>query len=331
MQSRKVVLITGAAGYIGSTLSQIFLQHGYEVRGIDVLWFDHTVPMAFWAHPRYTFIKGDFGDATVVRPLLEGVDIVFHTAAVVGEPACKKFPELAEEINYHKTLEFIRYCEASGVPRFVFFSTCSNYGISEGIADENSPLQPLSLYARTKVAVEQFLMEYQGALQWVIGRLATVYGVSPRMRFDLTVNDFTAKGWFEKYIDIFLPYTYRPYVHVYDVGRIMLAVAEGFDRVKNQVFNIGFEGENYQKITIAEMVKKYIPETVIEIVREGTDRRDYQVSFAKLQHYLPIQNQYTVADGIRQVLELFQQGIVHDPGAAMYKDTAIPQPARTGE
>lgn len=325
MKSRKVVLITGAAGYIGSTLSQIFLQHGYEVRGIDVLWFDHTVPMAFWAHPSYTFRKGDFGDATVMRSLLQGVDIVFHTAAVVGEPACKKFPELAEETNYHKTLKLVEYCEEFGVPRFVFFSTCSNYGISEGIADENAPLQPLSLYARTKVAVERFLMERSGSLQWVIGRLATVYGVSPRMRFDLTVNDFTAKGWFDKYIDIFLPHTYRPYVHVYDVARIMLAIAENFDRVSNQVFNVGFEGENYQKITIAEMVKKYIPEVTIEIVREGTDLRDYQVSFDKLQRSLPIENQYTVESGVQQVLTLFQQSIVRNPKAAKYYDTEIPE------
>lgn len=331
MAEKRTIVITGAAGYIGSTLTQLFLEHGYTVRGVDLLWFDQRVPMTFWSHPKYTFVAGDFGDFAVMRDVLEGADIVFHTAAVVGEPACRKFPELAQRINYDQTLKLLQYCEESGVQRFVFFSTCSNYGISEGLADENTPLNPLSLYAETKVEIERVLMEQDLGLDWVICRLATVYGVSPRMRFDLTVNDFTAKGWFDQYIDIFLPYTYRPYIHVYDVGRVMLQIVQHFEKVRNEVFNVGFEGENYQKLAIAELVKRYLPETRIEIVREGTDRRDYQVSFAKLKRYLNVQNLYTVEDGVKQVLKLFKQKVIDTIDMPIYYDTEIPVPASETE
>ena len=143
-------------------------------------------------------------------------------------------------------------------------------------------------------------------IDWVICRMSTIYGSSPRMRFDLTVNDFALNGYMKKYLDIFLPYTYRPYIHVYDAAKVITTMVERFDKVRRNVFNVGFVGENYQKIKIAETV---------------TDLRDYQVDFTKLEKYLGLKNIFTVEDGVKEVVDMLSLGIIEDPYQDIYYNT----------
>ena len=315
------VLITGGAGYIGSVINNLALQQGHKVRVVDLLWFKKDIPLVHATNPNYQFIKGDIGNIDLMDKVLKDIDFVVHTAAIVGEPASKKFPELTYQINREASINLISKAKEHRVKGLIFFSTCSNYGTSEGIATEEAPLEPLSLYAQTKIEVERYLMDKAKGLDWIICRLSTIYGLSPRMRFDLMVNDFAMNAYIKKYLDIFLPYTYRPYLHVYDAARAVMKMLKNFKNVKNNVFNVGFNGENYQKIQIAEIVKKFLPETKIEIGKSGTDLRDYQVDFSKLQSFLNIKNTFTVEEGVGEVLRLLKDRIITDPYKNCYYNT----------
>lgn len=317
----KTVLITGGAGYIGSVISNLALQMGYRVKVIDSLWFKKEVSLTHESNPNYEFIKGDIRNKRLIDKELEGVDFVIHAAAVVGEPASTKFPELTYQVNYKASTELISKASQKGVKGFVFFSTCSNYGASGELANEETPLNPISLYAETKVNVEKYLMDEARGIDWIIGRVSTVYGSSFRMRFDLTVNDFTMNAFTKKYLDIFKPYTYRPYIHVFDLASTILKILDKFEKVKNNVFNLGFEGENYQKIQIVQIVKKFIADLSVNIIEKGEDLRDYRVDFSKLQKYLGLKNTYTVEDGVKEVIDLLSRGVITDADNRIYSNT----------
>jgi nucleoside-diphosphate-sugar epimerase len=317
------IVITGGAGYIGSYTTGLLLSLGHNITVIDPLWFNKDVPLFYRANPRYKFLKGTIGDLDLIDQIIKnGVDYLIHAAAVVGEPASKKFPELTHKVNYEDATTLIERLRKTNLKGFIFISTCSNYGISEGVATEESPLNPLSLYAKTKVDVERFLMNEVKGLDWVICRLATVYGVSPRMRFDLTVNDFAMNALTRKYLDIFLPYTSRPYIHVSSVAKVLSRILDKFDSVKNQILNIGFNKEDYQKIQIAEIVKRLIPDTRIEIVKKGIDKRDYRVDFSKLRKYLNTTNTHTVEEGVKETIELLKSGKIDNPRGRIYHNTS---------
>jgi len=315
------LLITGGAGYIGSVITNLALQQGYQVKVVDTLWFRKDIPLIHLNNPNYQFIKGDICNKNVAKKITKDVDFIINAAAVVGDPASKKFPDLTYKINYEACINLAELAKENGTRGFIFFSTCSNYGIANGLANEETELKPLSIYAKSKVRAEEYLMNKIKGLDWIICRLSTVYGVSPRMRFDLTVNDFTMNAYIKKYLDVFLPYSHRPYIHVYDVAKVIMELLKNFEKVKNNVFNVGFNGENYQKIQIANIVKENIPDTKIEIVKTGGDLRDYQVDFSKLQRYLNIKNSYTVNDGIKEVLEILKNKIITDPYKSYYYNT----------
>lgn len=316
----KTIFVTGGAGYIGSVISNLALQRGYRVKVIDALWFRKESPLIHMSNPNYEFIKGDIRNYELIDKALEGVDFIIHTAAVVGDPAAKKFPELTKQVNYQATTNLISKASKRGVKGLLFFSTCSNYGISEGLANEESPLNPLSLYAETKVNVEKYLMGEAKGIDWVICRLSTVYGASFRMRFDLTVNDFAMNAFTKKYLEVFRPYTYRPYIHIFDVANTVLEIIKKFKKVKNNVFNVGFDGQNYQKIQIVEAVKKFISNLSVDIIEKGQDFRDYQVDFSKLPKYLGLKNIYTVEDGVKEIIELLRQGYIPDTENRIYSN-----------
>jgi nucleoside-diphosphate-sugar epimerase len=315
------ILITGGAGYIGSVITNLALQNGHEVVAVDHIWFNEQIPLIHLSNPKYTFVKGDIRNKDVVASAIKGIDFVIHTAAVVGDPASKLFPEDTKSINEDASYQLIDLARQEKIKGFIFFSTCSNYGVANDLATEESELRPLSLYAESKVNVEKYLIEKVKDMNWVIGRLSTIYGASPRMRFDLTVNDFTLNAWKKQYLDIFLPESYRPYIHVFDLANIMMHVIADFDKVKNNVFNIGFPGENYQKIQIAEIVKKYIPETKIDILKEGGDKRDYQVDFSKLHRFLNVKQIFNVDKSVAEIYEMLSKGYITDPAAPVYYNT----------
>jgi nucleoside-diphosphate-sugar epimerase len=316
------ILITGGAGYIGSVLTNLALQQGHEVIAVDLLWFNEQIPLIHLNNPRYSFYKGDIADASLMEKLCKECDYIVHTAAVVGDPASKLFPELTHSINETASIALIDIARKAGVKGLVFFSTCSNYGVANDLATEETPLQPLSLYAASKVNVEKYLIENVHDMPWVIGRLSTIYGASPRMRFDLTVNDFTLNAFTKKYLDIFLPESYRPYIHVYDISNVVLTLLANFDHVKNNVFNIGFPGENYQKIQIANTVKQFIPDVKIDILKEGGDKRDYQVDFSKLHRFIDVKQQFNVEKSVAEIFEMLQKGYVRNPEAPVYYNTS---------
>ncbi|MDX9749896.1 MAG: SDR family oxidoreductase [Flavobacteriales bacterium] len=316
------ILITGGAGYVGSVLAREALRHGHGVTAIDPLWFDPATPLAHMGTPGYRFVRGDMGDERTMRPLLEHADLVVHAAAVVGDPASKLFPDLTTYTNTEAARRVIGWCRAAGVKRFFFLSTCSNYGVSDGLANEETPLNPLSLYARSKVEIERHLMDDVGDMDWVIGRLSTVYGISPRMRFDLTVNDFAMTAWRDGALEIFLPESFRPYIHVRDLARTVLALSETFPTVRNQVFNVGFEGENHRKIDIARAVVEAMPATRIEILKDGGDLRDYQVDFSKLHRAVHLERQHDVRSTIAEVRDVLEMRLLTDPRAAHHHNTS---------
>ena len=314
------LLITGGAGYIGSVMSDWALRSGHHVKVVDLLWFKKDTPLCFLNHPDYRFIKGDIRNQALVPELLKDVDYIIHLAAVVGDPAAKKFPELTRSVNYDATVNLIQAAQERKVKGFIFFSTCSNYGVAKGIADENSSLNPLSLYAKTKVDVEHYLRDAKG-IDWLICRLSTVYGISPRMRFDLTVNDFTLNAYKSRALDIYQPYTYRPYINTDDVARIIMEMLRDFPRIKNNIFNVGFADGNYQKIKIAEIIKEFLPDLKINLIKSGEDLRDYQVDFSKFKRFLKIDNPRTVTDGVKDLLNVLESQLVADPGEHCYYNT----------
>ncbi len=315
------ILITGGAGYIGSVICREALSRGHRVRVVDALWFDADVPNAFGNNPAYEFRNIDLC-LGVPGDIFGGIDFVVHAAAVVGEPASKLYPELTTSVNYGVTMKLLDMIKKHKVKGFVFLSTCSNYGVVDGMADEKSGLQPLSLYAKTKVDVERHLMDKVDWVDWVICRLSTVYGVSPRMRFDLTVNDFTLKAMTEKKLDIFLPYTYRPYIHVADVANVINTILGQFDKAKNEIFNVGFDGENHQKMHIAQSIRKFLPEFEITINNKGADLRDYRVNFSKLKKLFGLNRKMGLDDGIREVMSLIGGGSVKNWRDPKYYNTS---------
>lgn len=312
------ILVTGGAGYIGSTLVQMLLAEGHEVRVLDKLMHGGRSLLGVWSHPSFRFIKGDICDASKVSEGLDGIDAVVHLAAIVGDPAGAREPEVTRAVNLDASLALLDECRSKGVKRFVFASTCSNYGRMKDpnqYVDENSELQPVSLYAEAKVAVEREILEsnLDDGLCATSLRFATVFGVSPRMRFDLTVNEFTMEMITKKHLVVFGEQFWRPYIHVRDAGRaIQMVLGMPVDKVKNEVFNVGSSDQNYQKQTLVELIQPYAPDAVIEYVHKVEDPRDYRVSFAKIESVLGFKTTLDVPDGIREIAYLINEGVLKD-------------------
>jgi nucleoside-diphosphate-sugar epimerase len=316
MRQSASVLVTGGAGYIGSMLVPLLLQEGYRVRVLDALLYGGEPLLGVWAHPHFEFVRGDVRDESVVEAALHGVDYVVHLAAIVGDPACARDPTLATAINLHASQALIESARARGVRRFVFASTCSNYGRmaddEEAYLDESSALRPVSLYAQTKVDVERLLLAASAPRFCpVVLRFATVYGAAPRLRFDLTVNEFTRALVCEHHLVVYGDQFWRPYVHVRDVARaVTLVLAAPEPSVQAAVFNVGATAENYRKRDIVELVRTHAPDAVIEYVEQPDDPRNYRVSFDKIARELEFTVTRTVPDGIAEVARLLADGVV---------------------
>ena len=318
-------LITGGAGYVGVPVVTTLLQAGHRVRVLDTLRWGGESLLGVWAHPQFEMMKGDVTAAADRARALEGVTSVVHLAAIVGDPACKQEPELAERINLDATRALYDEAGRHGVRDFVFVSTCSNYGIADPaeLATEGSPLNPASHYANTKVAAEQYLLGQSGnGPAATVLRLATVYGVAPRMRFDLTVNEFAREAALGRRLEIFAETLWRPYVHVCDVAAaIRLVLETPVEARRGQVFNVGHTDENYQKKTLGSLLKDRVPSVDIATVASGSDPRSYRVSFEKIASTLGYKPAHTVPEGIGEVVELVRSGAIEDPDAARWRNT----------
>jgi nucleoside-diphosphate-sugar epimerase len=312
------IVVTGSAGYVGSTLCSDLLAGGHDVVGVDSLMHGGEAMLGFINHPRYTFVRGDLRDDDVIARAVQGADAVVHLAAIVGDPACKRDPELSRAVNYDASMALIAAAERAGASRFVFASTCSNYGkMSEGedSVDEQSPLTPLSVYAETKVAVERHLLESRWRETFVptVVRLSTVYGLSARPRFDLTVNEFAAELLQRGELTVFGEQFWRPYIHVRDVARGIKAVLDApVEKVRGEVFNLGRDDQNYQKQTLVELIQRRLPDTKITYVKQVSDPRDYKVRFAKVRSVLGFDLEHSVESGIDEILDALRAGVIAD-------------------
>jgi nucleoside-diphosphate-sugar epimerase len=322
----KKILVTGCAGYIGSVLTRILLQEGMSVAGMDYLAFGGQSLLDIYNHPHFRFVNADIrNDAAVEKTLREYMpDACVHLAAIVGDPACRKFEGDARSINIDASKMLFDLCGKNGVQQFIFASTCSNYGKMKGAdaVKETSPLNPVSFYAQTKVELEQYILAAGSKVTSTVLRFATVYGLSPRMRFDLTVNEFTRDLTMGKQLHIFGPEFWRPYCHVNDLARSVWYVLNCSDpaATANEIFNVGDNSENYQKQGIVEEIRKVIPEASITYAEQPDDPRDYRVNFDKISQQLGFRITRKVPDGIREINSMLKNKIINDPYSSIYSN-----------
>ncbi len=320
------ILVTGGAGYIGSVLTRQLLEKGYQVRVLDRLMFGGEPIIDMFNYPNFEFIKGDVRNRADVEKAVEGMDAVAHLASIVGDPACAVDPELTNSTNLEGTKLLYEVANEKGVKKFVFASTCSNYGKMDDpnqYVTEESTLAPVSLYAETKVAAEKHLLSQSQAnnCKPTCLRFSTVYGLSLRPRFDLTVNEFTKELALGRELVIFGEQFWRPYCHVYDLARSVVTVVEADEeKVAFDVFNVGSTKENYQKKMLVDEVKKFIPDAKIKYVAKDEDPRDYRVSSDKIKARLGFEPLFTVPDGIKQMKKVLDDGFILNPDDSKYKN-----------
>jgi nucleoside-diphosphate-sugar epimerase len=321
-----LTLITGGAGYVGAEVATALLDAGRDVRVLDALLFGQD-EIAKTLEERGADVRiGDVRDDETRRSAVEGASAIVHLAAIVGDPACARDPELARETNVEATRSLIADAAAAGVAHLIFASTCSNYGRMadpETPVDEEAPLAPVSLYAEQKVEIEKMLLENGGGpTAPTCLRFATVYGAAPRMRFDLTVNEFTRELWADRNLEVFGEQFWRPYVHVRDAARGILTVLEaGPEEVGGDVFNVGHSDENYRKLDLVEVISAAVPRGNVSYVHRDEDPRDYKVSFAKIHERLGFEPQMRVPDGVREIAGGLDAEAFGDPFDGKHRNT----------
>ncbi|OQY05513.1 MAG: epimerase [Bacteroidetes bacterium 4572_117] len=322
----KKILVSGGAGYIGSVLVKLLLSSGYKVRVLDNLKFGGEAIVDLLNNPDFEFIKGDTRNDDDLKKAVQGIDYIAHLAAIVGDPACAKEPEVARATNFEASKNFYKIANENGVKRFVFASTCSNYGKMKdenSFVNEESELSPVSLYAETKVATEQFLLAqpHSNVCKPTNLRFSTVYGLSPRIRFDLTVNEFTKELALGRELVIFGEQFWRPYCHVLDLARGVQAVFEADEeKVAFDVFNVGDTDENYSKKMLVDEISKQLPDVKIKYVKKNEDPRDYRVNFDKIKTKLGYKISMKVPDGIAHVIKIVKEGFLNNPDDGKYKN-----------
>ena len=304
MSSSKSVLITGGAGYVGSILTNKLVEQNYHVKVIDSLVYGDDGISKLINEEKIDFFNLDIRDTKNLLKLIDDVDSVIHLAAVVGEPLCKKIPNSAKQINEFATKNLVNICKKNNIKKFLFASTCSNYGSSSEIVDETSPVKPLSLYSECKVNSESYILnKNDDNFNTCILRFATAHGLSPRMRFDLLVQEFLRDALIDKKISIFGQDFWRPLIHVDDMANACISILNAPSKlISGQIFNVGSSRENYTKKQLAQIIQKYVPNTEIEIIDSKIDPRNYRVSFEKIKKSLNFEPTRTVEDSVIEIL-----------------------------
>ena len=302
------VLITGGAGYIGSVLTPLLLNNDYQVRVFDVLMYGGTPLLPYFRNPNFEFAKGDVRDSEAVEKAVEGCDAVIHLAAIVGFPACRKHPDLAQTVNVDGT---IVVGKAASDRLVLLGSTGSNYGaLVDEICTEETPLNPLSLYGKTKTAAELYLTEHNRTIAY---RFATAFGVAPRLRLDLLVNDFVYRAAKERYLVVYESQFMRTFIHVYDIARSFLFALQNADRMAGQVYNVGAESMNYSKAEVCQMIQKKVDFYLhYADVGEDADKRNYVVSYEKFSG-LGYQTTISLEEGIDELARALEVVDIQNP------------------
>ena len=295
------ILVTGGAGYIGSILVPVLLNQGYKVTVLDSLIFNQPLLLDCCADPNFDFVQGDICDHDLVNSILSKSDIIIPLAAIVGAPACKRNPSLTRLVNYDAHINIVNNVSAG--QKVLFPTTNSGYGIGEkdSYCTEKTPLRPISEYGKTKVEIEKALLDMGSAITF---RLATVFGMSPRMRMDLLVNDFVYKAVKERSLVLFEEHFRRNYIHVRDVAKAFLFGIENYDKMKGEPYNVGLSSANITKRELSEKIKEYVPGLYIHSaeIGEDPDKRDYIVSNDKIES-LGWHPDHTLDDGIPELIK----------------------------
>lgn len=316
------VLVIGGAGYIGSALLPRLLDKGYHVRLFDLLLYGTEPIQDVLYHPHLEIVRADFRQVEEVVHAMRNIETVIHLGAIVGDPACALDEELTIEVNLMATRMVAEVAKGSGVKRFIFASTCSVYGASDELLDERSSLKPVSLYARSKIASERVLMPMASDhFAPVILRFGTIYGLSGRTRFDLVVNLLTAKAIVEGQITIYDGDQWRPFLHVDDAALAIFKVLEApLPLVHNQIFNVGSNAQNYTIQQVGETIQRLVPTAQLINMGTDTDRRNYRVNFSNIRRILGFVPQWSVEQGVHQVIEAIQNGKIVDYRAPEYSN-----------
>jgi nucleoside-diphosphate-sugar epimerase len=322
------VAVTGGAGYVGALVVDELLASGRDVRVLDVLLHGQEDVARELSERGVELVRGDIRDRDARRRALEGAEAIVHLAAIVGDPACARDPELSNEVNVEGSRALVADARELGVERLVFASTCSNYGRMADPTvpiDESGELRPVSLYAEQKVGIEKALLESAngngGGLRPTCLRFATVYGVGERMRFDLTVNEFTRDLWADRRLEVFGERFWRPYIHVRDAARAVRTVLDApAEAVAGQVFNAGHSDENYRKLDLVGLITERLGRGEVEYVHRDEDPRDYKVSFEKIRAQLGFEPENRVPDGIDEIVAALEQHRFGDPYDGRYRN-----------
>jgi nucleoside-diphosphate-sugar epimerase len=295
------ILITGGAGYIGTTLIPMLLDKNYKLTVYDSLIFnngDKLIP--FISNKNFSFVEGDIRDEKKISHLMKGYDIIIHLAALVGFPICREkgFDE-SFDVNTNGTEIIIK--NLSNNQYLLFGSTGSNYGEVDGICTEESPLNPLSIYGKTKTEAEKLVLNRPNSTAF---RFATAFGVSPRLRLDLLVNDLTFKSLREGYAVVYESHFMRTFIHVRDIAKVFIFAIENYEKMKNNVFNVGSNNMNFSKKQVCEIIKNEIPSVYFNFadIGEDADKRNYQVSYKKIND-LGFETSITLQEGVIELIK----------------------------
>ena len=300
----KKILVTGGAGYIGSKLVTKLLNIGYEVTVVDVLKFSSKSLNHLFSNRNFHFIKGDVRNKELMKKLVEKSEFIIPLAALVGAPLCKKYKKEAVSVNLN-SIKFLMKLVSKRKKKVIYLTTNSGYGVGEKnkYCDENSPLNPISLYGRTKVQAEKIVMSYNNSIGF---RLATVFGYSYRMRTDLLVNNFVFKSLNEKKLTLYEPHFRRNYIHVDDVVDGIVYSIKNFIHLRNNVYNLGLSSANLTKYMLAKKIKDKIKHLKIKIVqnKKDPDQRDYYVSNRKIEKK-GFKAKVSIEKGISELIQVF--------------------------
>lgn len=314
----KNILLIGGAGYVGTVITSEFLKLGYKVTVLDNFVYDNQFSVApYIGDPNYKIVNGDMGDSNFLKIVSKDITDVIILSGLVGDPITKKYPQESEQINDISVKKCIDYFNGKGIAKLIFISTCSNYGLikENELADENFELTPLSLYAKAKVSNEKYLINKKEKVDYtgVVLRFSTAFGLSPRMRFDLSISEFVKDMYNGKELEVYDEHTWRPYCHVRDFARLLdIVIKSKKEKVNFEVFNAGGDINNYTKKMLIEEIMTHLPDAKVSYSANGSDPRNYKVSFKKVKETLGFEPEYSVKDGVKELIEALDLGLYSD-------------------
>ena len=311
---RKSITLIGGEGYIGTVVRNYFLTKNFKVNSIDNVIYNQSLKINK-SNKNFNFLRYNFANKKIFN-LLDKLDHdnLIILGSIVGDPITKKYPKITKKINLEATERLLKYALNNKFKKVIFISTCSNYGIFDknSLAKENSRLNPKSLYAKTKVEIEKKILKIskKSNSEITILRFATAFGLSERMRFDLTVNQFVREIYLNKKIKVYDPYTWRPYCHVKDFANIIFQIVsrKNIKRHKCEIFNAGSSKNNFNKMMVINKIKKYVKNFDIILQNDSADQRDYKVNFSKIKKVYNFKPTISIEQGIKEILNELRKG-----------------------